>query len=580
MSVQEYLEKHLLSRKIEEAVNAAVRAKTPDPLLFISNHMKKVVPSVITKIKARQILDSRGIPTVEVDLFTNKSMFRASVPSGHTTGMYDEAVELRDGDKGMYLGNSVTRAVNNINHKISQALIGMDVTLQSQIDQAMIDLDRTEKKSELGANAILPVSIAACKAGAAEKELPLYKYISELSGKTSPLTIPVPAFTLITGGNHAANNLPIQEIMILPIGATRFEEALQMGSETYQHLKASQAVITEKYGAQECNVGEDGGFAPNISSLKEGLDLVKEAISRTGFIDKIKIAIDVAASNFCIEYPIVSVEDPFDKEDWEHVKFLSALGICKQVVGDDLLMSNPKRVQRAIDESACSSLLLKTCVIEIKRASRDNNNKKKKKRDCRICHLGLVNNKNGLEEEEEYGGAPIHLGCSCKGDLAAAHKKCAETWFKIKGNMTCEICGATALNVGGEHIINEVNAAATTATSAALASQTPVIVVARESFWNGRRLMNFLLACGREFEPAMLSFTPSFSFGWLGVVNGVYVVVKDSSFLFTDLHYHHHHNHHDATTENPLIQSKPNFLFLQDSTPMLAPLRRGIRRNL
>ncbi|KAM7256142.1 hypothetical protein ACFE04_011883 [Oxalis oulophora] len=174
-----------------------------------------------------------------------------------------------------------------------------------------------------------------------------------------------------------------------------------------------------------------------------------------------------------------------------------------------------------------------TCVIEIKRASRDNNNNnnKKKKRDCRICHLGLVNNKNGLEEEEEeeYGGAPIHLGCSCKGDLAAAHKKCAETWFKIKGNMTCEICGATALNVGGEHIINEVNAAATTATSAALASQTPVIVVARESFWNGRRLMNFLLACGREFEPAMLSFTPSFSFGWLRVVNGVHVVVKDSA---------------------------------------------------
>ncbi|CAN1150671.1 Cytosolic enolase 3 [Linum perenne] len=145
MSVQEYLEKHMLSRKIEDAVNAAVRAKSPDPVLFISNHMKKAVPSVITKIRARQILDSRGVPTVEVDLFTNKGMFRASAPSGDVTGMY-EAVELRDGDKGVYLGNGVMRAVRNINEKISEALVGMDPTLQSQIDQAMIDLDKTEKK--------------------------------------------------------------------------------------------------------------------------------------------------------------------------------------------------------------------------------------------------------------------------------------------------------------------------------------------------------------------------------------------------------------------------------------------------
>ncbi|GKV33018.1 hypothetical protein SLEP1_g41574 [Rubroshorea leprosula] len=256
MSVQEYLDKHMLSRRIEDAVNAAVRAKTPDPVLFISNHMRKAIPSVITKIKARQILDSRGIPTVEVDLYTNKGMFRASVPSGDGTGMY-EAVDLGDGDKGSYLGNSVTKAVKNINEKISEALIGMDPTLQSQIDQAMKDLDKTQKKSELGANAILAVSIAACKAGAAEKE----------------------------------------DIMILPTGTSRFEEALQMGSETYHQLKA---VITERYGASGCNVGEVGGLAPNISSVREGLDLVKEAISRTGFNDRIKIVIDVAATEFCI----------------------------------------------------------------------------------------------------------------------------------------------------------------------------------------------------------------------------------------------------------------------------------------
>ncbi|KAI4382410.1 hypothetical protein MLD38_008380 [Melastoma candidum] len=405
MTVQEYLDKHMLSRKIEDAVNAAVKSKSPDPVLFISNHMRKSVPSVITKIQARQILDSRGIPTVEVDLFTNKGMFRSSCPGGDPVGMY-EASELRDGDKGVYLGNSVKRAVRNINEKISEALIGMDPTLQTQIDQAMIDLDKTEKKSELGANAILAVSIAACKAGAAEKQVPLYRHIAELAGRTD-LTLPVPAFTVLSGGKHAGNNLALQDIMILPIGAIRFEEALQMGSETYHHLKA---VITEKYGQYGCNFGEDGGFAPNISSFTEGLDLVKEAIHRTGYSERIKIAIDVAASNFCIgtkydldfkspnksgqnfksgedmidmykelcsDYPIVSIEDPFDKEDWEHVKYLSALGVC-QVVGDDLLMSNPKRIERAIRESACNTFLLKvnqigtvTEAIEVVKLAKD-----------------------------------------------------------------------------------------------------------------------------------------------------------------------------------------------------------------
>lgn len=445
MSVQEYLDSHMLSRKIEDAVNAAVRAKTPDPVLFISNHMKKAVQSVITKIKARQILDSRGIPTVEVDLYTNKGMFRASAPSGDSTGMY-EAVELRDGDKGIYLGNSVIRAVKNINEKISEALIGMDPTLQSQIDQAMIDLDKTEKKGELGANAILAVSIAACKAGAAEKEVPLYKHISDLSGRTSP-TLPVPAFTVISGGKHAGNNLAMQEIMILPIGASRFEEALQMGSETYHHLKA---VITDKYGPNGCNVGEDGGFAPNISSFREGLDLVKEAIRRTGYNDKIKIAIDVAATNFCIgtrydldfkspnrsgqnfksgedmiemykelcaDYPIVSIEDPFDKEDWEHVRNFSSLGIC-QVVGDDLLMSNPKRIERAIRESTCNALLLKinqigtvTEAIEVVKLAKD-------------AHWGIVTSHRCGETEDSFiadlsvglNTGQIKAGAPCRGE--------------------------------------------------------------------------------------------------------------------------------------------------------------------
>ncbi|XP_034896669.1 cytosolic enolase 3 [Populus alba] len=452
MSVQEYLDKHMLSRKIEDAVNAAVRAKTPDPVLFISNHMRKVVPSVITKIKGRQILDSRGIPTVEVDLFTNKGSFRASVPSGHVTGMY-EAVELRDGDKGMYLGNSVTRAVKNINEKISEALIGMDPTLQSQIDQAMIDLDKTEKKGQLGANAMLAVSIAACKAGAAEKEIPLYKHISDLSGKTN-LTLPVPAFTVISGGKHAGNNLAIQEIMILPIGASRFEEALQMGSETYHHLKA---VIKEKYGEQGCNVGEDGGFSPNLSSVQEGLNLVKEAISRTGYGEKIKMAIDVAATTFCMgtkydldykfenksgqnfksgddmikmyeelcaAYPIVSIEDPFDKEDWEHVKRLSDLGLC-QVVGDALLMSNHKRIERAIHESSCTALLLKvnqigtvTEALEVVKLAKD-------------AHWGVVVSHRSGETEDSFiadlsvglAMGQIKTGAPCRGERLAKYNQ-------------------------------------------------------------------------------------------------------------------------------------------------------------
>lgn len=452
MSVQEYLDKHMLSRKIEDAVNAAVRAKTPDPVLFISNHMRKAVPSVITKVRARQILDSRGIPTVEVDLYTNKGMFRASAPSGAPSGLY-EAIELRDGDKGTYLGNGVSRAVRNINEKISEAIVGMDPTLQNQIDQAMIDLDKTEKKGELGGNAILAVSIAACKAGAAEKEVPLYKHIADLSGRGNHV-LPVPAFTLISGGKHAGNNLAIRDIMILPIGARRFEEAMQMGSETYHHLKA---VITEKYGAHGCNVGEDGGFAPNISSFREGLDLVKEAVGRTGYNDKIKIAIDVAATDFCIgtkydldykspnksgqnfksgedmvemykelcrDYPIVSIEDPFDMEDWEQVKHFSGLGIC-QVVGDGLLMSNSKRIERAINEHACNALLLKvnqigtvTEAIEVVKMAKD-------------AQWGVVISQRSGETDDSFiadlsvglATGQIKAGAPCRGERLAKYNQ-------------------------------------------------------------------------------------------------------------------------------------------------------------
>ncbi|MFS7934478.1 putative phosphopyruvate hydratase [Helianthus anomalus] len=452
MSVQDYLDKHMLSRKIEDAVNAAVRAKTADPVLFISNHMRKAVPSAITKVKARQILDSRGIPTVEVDLYTNKGMFRASAPSGAPSVMYG-AIELRDGDKATYLGNGVSKAVKNINEKISEAIVGMDPILQNQIDQAMIDLDKTEKKGELGANAILAVSIAACRAGAAEKEVPLYKHIADLSGGGNHV-LPVPAFTLISGGKHAGNNLALREIMILPVGAQTFEEAMQMGSETYHHLKA---VIAEKYGPHGCNVVEDGGLAPDITSFREGLDLVMEAIGRTGYTNKLKIAIDVAATDFCIgskydldfkspkksgqnfksgeemieiykelckDYPIVSIEDPFDKEDWEQVKFFSGLRIC-QVVGDGLLMSNPKRIERAIQENACDALLLKvnqlgtvTEAIEVVKMAKD-------------AKWGVVISQRSGETDDSFladlsvglATGQIKAGAPCRGERLAKYNQ-------------------------------------------------------------------------------------------------------------------------------------------------------------
>lgn len=452
MSVQEYLDKHTLSRKIEDAVNAAVRAKAPDPVLFISNHMKKSVASAITKIKGRQILDSRGIPTVEVDLYTNKGMFQAAAPSGASPGMYG-AMELRDGDKGKYLGNGVSKAVKNINERISEALIGMDPTLQAQIDQAMIDLDKTENKGELGANAMLAVSIAACKAGAAEKDVPLYKHIADLYGKPSAV-LPVPAFTVISGGKHAGNYLAIQDIMILPIGAHTFEEALQMGCETYHHLKA---IITRKYGSIGCNVGDDGGFAPNISSFTEGLDLVMEAINRAGYADKIKLAMDVAATEFCIgkkyeldfkspnesgqnfktgedmiemytclckDYPIVSIEEPFDKDDWELTKRFTSLDVC-QVVGDESLMSDPKRVEKARHESVCNALLIKvnqigtiTEAIEVVKMAKDAN-------------WGVVMSHRCGETEDSFiadfsvglATGQIKAGAPCRGERLAKYNQ-------------------------------------------------------------------------------------------------------------------------------------------------------------
>jgi len=342
----------------------------------------------ITKIHARQIFDSRGNPTVEVDLFTELGMFRSAVPSGASTGIY-EALELRDVDNKSYHKKGVQIAVSNVNDIIAPALVGkdLDLTNQAAIDKIMLDLDGTDNKAKLGANAILGVSLAVCKAAAAKKGVPLYRHIADLAGKKE-LILPVPAFNVINGGSHAGNKLAMQEFMLLPTGAASFTEAMKMGSETYHHLKN---VIKAKYGQDACNVGDEGGFAPNIQNNEEGLELLKVAIEKAGYTGKIEIGMDVAASEFCkdkkydldfknpnsdpaswltsdqlfevykgfiTKYPVVSIEDGFDQDDWPAWTKMNA-AVTIQLVGDDLTVTNPRRVQEAIDKRACNCLLLK-----------------------------------------------------------------------------------------------------------------------------------------------------------------------------------------------------------------------------
>uniref|UniRef100_A0A8D8J7A6 Beta-enolase n=3 Tax=Culex pipiens TaxID=7175 RepID=A0A8D8J7A6_CULPI len=338
-------------------------------------------------IKARQIFDSRGNPTVEVDLITDLGLFRAAVPSGASTGVH-EALELRDEVKADWHGKGVLKAVENINKSIAPAVMasGLCVTQQKEIDELMLKLDGTENKSKLGANAILGVSLAVCKAGAAKKGIPLYKHIAELSGN-GDIILPVPAFNVINGGSHAGNKLAMQEFMILPVGAQNFHEAMRIGAEVYHNLKN---VIKAKYGKDATNVGDEGGFAPNILENNEALELLKSAIEKAGYPDKIIIGMDVAASeffksgkydldfkspddpkrhitgeqlgdlykSFIKNYPVQSIEDPFDQDDWENwSKFTGSVDI--QVVGDDLTVTNPKRIQQACEKKACNCLLLK-----------------------------------------------------------------------------------------------------------------------------------------------------------------------------------------------------------------------------
>lgn len=342
----------------------------------------------IQSIRGREIIDSRGNPTVEVDLVTEKGLFRASVPSGASTGIH-EAVELRDGGK-RYKGKGVLKAVKNVNETLAKSLKGFDVTKQREIDELMKKLDGTENKGNLGANAILGVSLAVAKAGAAARGIPLYQHFADVAGNTD-LLLPVPSFNVINGGSHAGNRLAFQEFMILPVGAESFSHAMQIGCEVYATLKS---VIKKKYGQDACNVGDEGGFAPPILSTYDGVDLLMDAIKQSGYEKEVRLGMDVAASEFLTKdnkydldfktpnndgkqvlsgvelsnlykdlikkYPIVSIEDPFDQDDWDHyTKFTADVGKDTQVVGDDLLVTNVSRIQTASEKKACNALLLK-----------------------------------------------------------------------------------------------------------------------------------------------------------------------------------------------------------------------------
>ncbi len=337
--------------------------------------------AIIEQIHAREVLDSRGNPTVEVEVTLVDGAFgRAIVPSGASTGEY-EALELRDGDKSRYNGKGVLRAVDAVNGPLSDALQGMYALNQIEIDQQMIELDGTPTKSSLGANAILGVSLAVAKAAAISVGLPLYAYL----GGVHAHVLPVPMMNIMNGGKHAANSTDFQEFMVMPVGASSFHEALQWGVEIYQALKS----ILHKAG-HSTTVGDEGGFAPSLGSNQAALDVIMEAISKAGFNteDQVRIAIDPAASEIYKEdgkyhldiegrtlsgeemvefwadwtsrYPIISLEDGLAENDWENwSKLVAAIGHRVQVVGDDLLVTNVEKVRRAIKEKACTSLLFK-----------------------------------------------------------------------------------------------------------------------------------------------------------------------------------------------------------------------------
>jgi enolase len=338
--------------------------------------------SEIKSIKAREVLDSRGNPTVEVDLTFDNGVVTAMVPSGASTGVH-EALELRDQDKSRYNGKGVLKAVSNVNEKIATKVVGMDCTAQREIDNVMLELDETKNKESLGANAILAVSMATCKAGALSQNKPLYEYIAGLSGHKG-VYLPTPQLNVVNGGKHAGMENDIQENMYMPTGAKTFAEAIRMGAETYHTLKK---ILKDKFGALATQLGDEGGFVPPIKSPKERLELLVKAAEEAGYGNEMSLALDPASSEFYYEdekiyrigenkysstemvdfwadlvdtFPIVSIEDGMAEDDWEGwTKLTKKLGSKIQLTGDDLLVTNVDRIKTAIESNAVNALLLK-----------------------------------------------------------------------------------------------------------------------------------------------------------------------------------------------------------------------------
>ena len=400
--------------------------------------------SKIKDVKAIQILDSRGNPTIEAEIILDNGIkARAAVPSGASTGIY-EAIELRDNNPKKYSGKSVLKAVNNINTIIAKKIKGIECNQQKEIDKTLIELDYTENKSKIGANAMLAVSLAVARTAALDSKKSLYKYIAELF-KNKKLSLPIPAFNCINGGAHAGNELEFQEYMILPTGARSFEEALRIGSEIYHHLKI---LVKKKYRMD--SVGDEGGFAPPIKDIEEPLKLLMSAAKSAGHLNKIKFAMDVAASEFykngyyklngkhlsseellhihlgLIEkYPIVSIEDPFDQEDFESFAKLKEFAKGVQIVGDDLLVTNSKRIISALANDSCNTLLLKvnqigtlTEALDAAKLAMDNNwnvmvsHRSGETTDTFIADLAV-----GIGAQQIKAGAP------CRGERVAKYNQ-------------------------------------------------------------------------------------------------------------------------------------------------------------
>ncbi|MCF6402310.1 phosphopyruvate hydratase [Chitinophaga filiformis] len=386
--------------------------------------------STISAIHARQILDSRGNPTVEVDVTTEDGHFgRAAVPSGASTGKH-EAVELRDNDKAVYMGKGVIQAVNNVNDIIAEELIGWDVKDQAGIDKFLIELDGTENKGKLGANATLAVSMAVAKAAADEANLPLYRYL----GGVNATTLPIPLMNIINGGVHADNKIDFQEFMIVPVGASSFSEGLRWGVEVFHHLKS----VLKKKG-YSTNVGDEGGFAPEIQSNEEAIETVIAAIEAAGYKpgEQIAIALDAASSEmyndadktykfykssgkvissdemvafwaeWCKKYPIVSIEDGMAEDDWAGWKKLTdAVGSTVQLVGDDLFVTNVKRLKTGIDQSTANSILIKVNQIGTVTETIDAVNMAHK-----AGYTSIMSHRSGETEDTTIADLAVALNC-------------------------------------------------------------------------------------------------------------------------------------------------------------------------